>query len=862
MPKTLKRSSGRDLAYLFAVFSFSLVVAILFVTDLAADEANDPVEGGDENQVAKISYSQQILPILRAECWGCHQPAKASGSYVMSAFDSLLAGGDSETPSIVPGKPDESYLLELITPIDGSAEMPKDKKPLADTQISLIRQWILEGAENDSAVLGRVEYSAENPPQYFAPPVIPSIDFSPDGKLLAVAGFHEVLLHQADGSGLVARLVGMSERIESVRFSPDGTRLAVAGGQPARMGEVQIWDVAKRELTLSYPIGHDTVYGANWSPDGKLVSIGCPDNTLRVIEADGGKQVLFQGSHSDWVFDTVFSLKGDHVISVGRDRTVKLTELTTQRFVDNITTITPGISKGGVGSVDRHPTGDAVVVGGADGVPKIYRVFRESKRVIGDDANLIKKLPTMDGPVFAVAFSPDGTRVAAGGSLNGHGNLSIYAVEFEVKLIEELKKISEKVARTRSAEENQILEKARTENIRLLANVTLGQGGVYCVSFSPDGKTLAAAGADGTVRLYHADTGAILKEFNPITISASQQVAQSEKQSPTTVSAEKLSSVAQSELSLVDGAEAGKIGGQLPENTTIVGIDVQPTTITLDYRFDTVQLIVTAQLDSGATIDITRTARRELSADTVAITSGGLVRPKLNGQARLIFTAGQYSTMVPINISGIRSDAHVDFIRDVTPVISKLGCNAGTCHGSKKGKNGFKLSLRGYDPLVDVRALTEDLASRRVSVASPKDSLALLKATGVVPHVGGQVTRPGEPYYEILRRWISAGATLDTDVAKVTSIEVFPKNPVVQRIGDQQQMRVVATYSDGSQRDVSAETFLASGDMDIVEVNGSGLVTTLRRGESAVLARYQGSYAATTVTVMGDRTGFVWQDPA
>jgi WD40 repeat protein/mono/diheme cytochrome c family protein len=855
MPRTLKRASGRDLAYLFAVFSLSLVVAILFVADLAADEANDSDEGGDESQVTKVSYSQQILPILRTECWGCHQPAKAGGGYVMSTFDSLLAGGDSETSSIVPSKPDESYLLELITPVDGEAEMPKEKKPLADSQIELIRQWIQEGAVNDSTAKGRSEYSAENPPRYFAPPVIPSIDFSPDGKLLAVAGFHEVLLHQADGSGLVARLVGMSERIESVRFSPDGTRLAVAGGQPARMGEVQIWDVAKRELTLSYSIGHDTVYGANWSPDGKLVSIGCPDNTLRVIEADGGKQVLFQGSHSDWVFDTVFSLKGDHVISVGRDRTAKLTELATQRFVDNITTITPGISKGGVGSVDRHPTGDAVVVGGADGVPKIYRIFRESKRVIGDDANLIKKLPTMDGPVFAVAFSPDGTRVAAGGSLNGQGNLSIYAVEFEVKLIEELKKISEKVITTRSAEENQILEKARTENIRLLANVTLGQGGVYCVSFSPDSKTLAAAGADGTVRLYHANTGAILKEFSPITISASQQVAQSEKQSPAAASvAGTAASVAESGLSLIDGAEADEIGEQLPENTTIVGIDVQPTTITLDNRFDTVQIIVSAQLDSGASIDITRTARRELSADTVTITADGLVRSKLNGQARLKFSigpfaAGQYSTVVPINISGIRSDAQVDFIRDVAPVISKLGCNAGTCHGSKKGKNGFKLSLRGYDPLFDVRALTEDLASRRVSVASPKDSLALLKATGRVPHVGGQVTRPDEPYYEILQRWISAGATLDTDVAKVTSIEVFPNNPVVHRIGGQQQMRVVATYSDGSQRDVSAETFLESGDIDIVEVNASGLVTTLRRGESAVLARYQGSYAATTVTV-------------
>ena len=86
-------------------------------------------------------------------------------------------------------------------------------------------------------------YTTDNPPVYTLPPVITSIDYSPDGKLLAVAGFHEVLLHKADGSGLKARLVGLSERIESVRFSPDGTRLAVTGGNPGRMGEVQVWNI-------------------------------------------------------------------------------------------------------------------------------------------------------------------------------------------------------------------------------------------------------------------------------------------------------------------------------------------------------------------------------------------------------------------------------------------------------------------------------------------------------------------------------------------------------------------------------------------------------------------------------------------
>ena len=97
----------------------------------------------------------------------------------------------------------------------------------------------------------------------------------------------------------------------------------------------------------------------------------------------------------------------------------------------------------------------------------------------------------------------------------------------------------------------------------------------------------------------------------------------------------------------------------------------------------------------------------------------------------------------------------MSFVRDVMPSMSKLGCNAGTCHGSLNGKNGFKLSLRGYDPLFDHRALTDDIASRRINRAAPDQSLMLLKPSGVIPHVGGVVTQPGQPYYNLIRSWIA-----------------------------------------------------------------------------------------------------------
>src|SRR5262249_14533254 len=181
------------------------------------------------------------------------------------------------------------------------------------------------------------------------------------------------------------------------------------------------------------------------------------------------------------------------------------------------------------------------------------------------------------------------------------------------------------------------------------------------------------------------------------------------------------------------------------------------------------------------------------------------------------------------------SEGASDFIRDVNPILSRLGCNAGTCHGSAQGKNGFKLSLRGYDPLFDVRALTDDLASRRVNIASPDDSLMLLKATGAVPHVGGQVVKQGEPYYEIIRPWIAGGARLNRDTPRVVKIDVTPKNPVLEKIGATQPMKVVATYADGKTRDVTREAFVESGLTEVATSNREGVVTAVRRGEAPVL---------------------------
>ena len=455
-------------------------MVLLFGLAVSADEKPAGV-------LPDVSFYKDIRPILQANCQGCHQPAKArsSGDYVMTSYDLLVKAGESEEAPVVAGKPDESYLVQLITSEDGKAEMPRGRKPLHKTEIDLIRKWIAQGAKNDTPENAEVRYDVDHPPVYTLPPVITSLDFSADGKLIAVAGYNEVLLHKADGSELVARLIGLSERIESVRFSPDGSRLAVAGGKPGRMGEIQVWDVVKRELLLSHTETYDTLYGASWSPDGTRIAFGCSDNTVRAIKADSGEQVLFNGAHNGWALDTVWNPSGDHVISVGRDRTAKLTEVATQRFIDNVTSITPGALKGGVATVDTHPKRDEIIIGGADGVPKLFRIFRITKRVIGDNANLIRELAPLRGVVFSVDYSADGRRAVAGSSLDGKGDIIVYDTDIDTAAPDDIKKILAKRVQKQSAAEKKKVAAYQKKSLPVIAKIPVEDAGIYAVRFSP-----------------------------------------------------------------------------------------------------------------------------------------------------------------------------------------------------------------------------------------------------------------------------------------------------------------------------------------------------------------------------------------
>ena len=139
----------------------------------------------------------------------------------------------------------------------------------------------------------------------------------------------------------------------------------------------------------------------------------------------------------------------------------------------------------------------------------------------------------------------------------------------------------------------------------------------------------------------------------------------------------------------------------------------------------------------------------------------------------------------------------VSFMREVLPAMSKVGCNQGTCHGSQKGKAGFKLSLRGYDPLFDYRALIDDVSGRRFNRSQPSQSLMLLKPTQGVPHEGGFLFDENSRYYKLIERWIAEGCEYK-DTTRVKELEVFPKKPLLQNTTDRQQLIVLAHFADGT----------------------------------------------------------------
>jgi hypothetical protein len=267
---------------------------------------------------------------------------------------------------------------------------------------------------------------------------------------------------------------------------------------------------------------------------------------------------------------------------------------------------------------------------------------------------------------------------------------------------------------------------------------------------------------------------------------------------------------------------------------------VYPSAVAFTDAYDGRQLVV-----SKGDHDVTRAASYA-SSDTavVRVDDRGYLRPAGDGAAQIVVRHGQSEMRVAVNVSGVRTGRAIDFRTEVVPLLSRLGCNAGGCHGKASGQNGFKLSLFGSDPAFDHEAIVCEARGRRIFPAAPAQSLLLLKPTGQMPHGGGKRLARDSEEYRLIRRWIEAGAPDSAaGTATVTRLRVTPADRVLKH-GEGQQLAVVAVYTDGSERDVTRQSEFFGNLDTVATVDRDGWVEARQQsGESAIMARYLGHVA-------------------
>jgi hypothetical protein len=306
-----------------------------------------------------VSFINDVAPILKENCYACHDAKKKKGKLEMTSYENFRKGGTKDDP-IVPGKSKESYIIDVLTSVGANRMPPKEAgDPLPKEKISIIAKWIDEGGKLDTGVDAkadllrelRIRWKPPQPPAAYKFPVnINALAFTPDSKKLVAGGYHELTVWDAASGKLERRILTRAERAKAMLFLPDG-KLAVAGGRPGQEGDVRIYNInAGKPVILG---GVPTIDGVNdktvfvqelvqtddemlalaLSPDGKKLASAGTDRLLRVWDVASGKLEHTIENHADWVFGLAFAPDGKHLITGSRDKTAKVWDLTAKESV-------------------------------------------------------------------------------------------------------------------------------------------------------------------------------------------------------------------------------------------------------------------------------------------------------------------------------------------------------------------------------------------------------------------------------------------------------------------------------------------------------------------------------------------------
>ncbi len=294
---------------------------------------------------------------------------------------------------------------------------------------------------------------------------------------------------------------------------------------------------------------------------------------------------------------------------------------------------------------------------------------------------------------------------------------------------------------------------------------------------------------------------------------------------------------------------------------------VDPPSILLQSNFETAQVLITRP-NAIQSSDLTRA--NDLTSQALFVSSNpaickvdvsGRVTAVTNGDAELQVTIEGTTRAVPIHVQGNLPVPQLDFVNDIQPVLYRAGCNSGSCHASQYGKGGFTLSVMGFDPMMDYNAMTVQSRGRRISLASAEDSLILKKAAMAIAHGGGERLPLGSNEFEMIKAWISSGAVKpDLQAPSVTKITITPAQRVIA-VGELQQFRVSAEYSNGRVRDVTSLVRFDSMDESVLSVNRQGLAKATGKGQGALMVRFAGhAQVATLVVPFSDQANLAnWQ---
>lgn len=288
-------------------------------------------------------------------------------------------------------------------------------------------------------------------------------------------------------------------------------------------------------------------------------------------------------------------------------------------------------------------------------------------------------------------------------------------------------------------------------------------------------------------------------------------------------------------------------------------MEIFPASLQLEHPEDRQSVTVLATLDDGTQRDLTDVIEFSIipEAEPIARIEGNELRPLRDGEGEWIarFAGKEARAKVTVSRSGQTRGLH--FASDVLPILTRFGCNSGGCHGSARGQEGFHLSLFGFDPEADYQALTRQMIGRRLNTAAPEESLLLTKSVGTAPHGGGIRFGTGDEAYRIVRDWIASGAPPDPkETPEPVAITIEPGKLLLAGENRKVALRVRARYKDGSDRDVTRLAVFSSSNADAVSVDEQGVLTSLRRGEAFVMARFHTFTEGVEVIVIPENTPY------